>query len=145
MMFDKVSKKKATDCTPAGAKIEIFVQKINDPITKKDSLVAPDGYNPNADDDAHACGDAQPAIGNINASGKKTVTIDVDVAAGKNPLTQIEIRVGSTIVATLPASAGGNFKTTYQVSGEGVQTITVTATDSAFYTTTKTKDYDFRN
>ncbi len=146
MMFDKVSKKKATNCTPDGAKIEIFVQKINDPITKKDSLIAPDGYNPNADDDIHLCGDAQPAIGNISASGKKNVTIDVDVAAGKNPLQTVEIRVGGTIIATLPASgAGGNFKTTYTVTNEGPQTITVTVTDSVFYTATKSKDHDFKD
>jgi hypothetical protein len=67
------------------------------------------------------------------------------VAAGKSPLTQVEIRVGGTIIATLPASAGGNFKTTYAVTNEGPQTITVTVTDSLFYTTTKTTEHDFKN
>jgi penicillin-binding protein 1A len=146
MSFDKISKKKATECTPDGAKIDIFVQKVNDPISKKDTLLAPDGYDPNATDDTHACSDTKPTIGNISASGKKTVAIDVDVAAGKNPLQQVEIRVGGTIVATLPASGtGGNYKTTYTVTNEGPQTITVTVTDSVFYTSAKTKDYDFKN
>lgn len=43
MTFDKVSKKKATACTPAAAKIDIGVTKTIDPYTKKDVISAPDG------------------------------------------------------------------------------------------------------
>jgi penicillin-binding protein 1A len=142
MVFDKVSKKKAVECTPEGARIEVFVQKFTDPITKKENLVAPDGYDTTADDNIHSCGDAKPAIGGITAS-KKGGPIEVDVVAGKNPLQTVEIRVGGAVIATLPASASGTYKTNYTPTADGTQTITVTVTDSVFYAATKSKDQDF--
>lgn len=141
MTFDKVSKKKAIECTPEGARIEVVVQKIIDPITKKENLIAPDGYDTTADDNIHACSDAKPAIGNISATKKGA--IQVDVVSGKNPLQTVEIRVGGTVIATLPASASGTYKTTYTPTAKGTQTITVTVTDSVFYTATKSEDEDF--
>lgn len=141
--FDRASKKKATDCTPAGAKVEVDVQKITDPITKKDAFIAPDGYDASKNDDVHICGDALPTIGNISASKKGSIS--VDVVAGKNPLQQVEIRVGNTVVATLPASASGTFKGDYTPTADGVQTITVTVTDSVYYTASKTKDQEFND
>ncbi|HEX7483898.1 MAG TPA: transglycosylase domain-containing protein, partial [Candidatus Saccharimonadales bacterium] len=143
MTFDRASKKKVTDCTPASAKIEIDVQKITDPITKKDVFLAPDGYDPTKDDDVHACGDAQPTITNISATKKGVIS--VDVVAGKNPLQQVEIRVGGTVVATLPASASGTFKGNYTPTSDGNQTVTVTVTDSVYYTATKSEDHEFND
>lgn len=141
MTFDKISKKKATDCTPEGARIEVFVQKLTDPITKKDTLVAPDGYDTTTDDNVHACGDAKPTIGNISATKKGA--IQVDVAAGKNPLQTVEIRVGGAVIATLPASASGTFKTTYTPTNKSDQTITITVTDTVLYTATKSETKEF--
>ena len=143
MMFDKVSKKKAIECTPEGARIEIFVQKLMDPITKKETLIASDGYDANADDNVHDCGDAKPAIGNITASKKGAIS--VDVVAGKNPLQTVEVRVGGTVIATLPASASGTYKTTYTPTSDGIQTITVNVTDSVFYAATKSADQEFND
>ena len=143
MTFDRVSKKKATDCTPAGAKVEVVVQKVTDPITKKDAYLAPDGYDTSKDDDVHICGDAQPTITGIDSNNKGAIS--VDVVAGKNPLQQVEIRVGDTIVATLPASASGTYKGNYTPTADGVQTITVTVTDSVYYTATRTKEQNFKN
>src|SRR5690606_29972879 len=51
MTFDKVSKKKATECTPEAAKIVIKVVKMTDPITKNTVYTNTEGYNANADDD----------------------------------------------------------------------------------------------
>jgi penicillin-binding protein 1A len=141
MVFDKVSKKKATECTPDGARIEVFVQKLTDPVTKKESLIAPDGYDTNADDNVHACDDTKPAIGTISATRKGAIR--VDVAAGKNPLQTVEIRVGGAVIATLPASASGSYTTNYTPSTSGEQTVTVTVTDTVFYTATKSKSEDF--
>lgn len=143
MMFDKVSKKKAIECTPEGARTELFVQKLMDPITKKETLIAPDGYDVSADDDIHACGDAKPAIGNITATKKGAIS--VDVVAGKNPLQTVEVRVGGTVIATLPASASGTYKTTYTPTSDGIQTITINVTDSVFYTATKSDNQEFND
>jgi membrane peptidoglycan carboxypeptidase len=143
MTFDRASKKKVTDCTPAAAKIELDVVKVNDPITKKDAFIAPDGYDTTKDDDIHICGDALPTITNIDSNKKGAIS--VDVVAGKNPLQQVEIRVGGTVVATLPASASGTFKGNYTPTADGVQTITVTVTDSVYYTASRTKDQEFND
>jgi penicillin-binding protein 1A len=146
MTFDKVSKKKATDCTPDGARIEITVQKFTDPISKKDTYTTTDGYDATADDNIHNCSDTKPTIGNITVSTKKGGgPIEVDVAAGKNPLQTVEIKVGSTVIASLPASASGTYKTTYTPTATGSQTVTVTVTDSVFYTATKSEDHDFKS
>lgn len=141
MIFDKVSKKKAIECTPEGARVEVLIQKFSDPITKKETLIAPDGYDATADDDIHACGDAKPALGNIDATKKGAIS--VDVVAGKNPLQTVEIKVAGTVIATLPAAASGTYKTQYTPTSDGIQTVTVTVTDSVFYTETKSKDQEF--
>ena len=146
MTFDKVSKKKATDCTPDGARIEISVQKFTDPISKKDTYTTTDGYDATADDNVHSCSDTKPSIGNITVSAKKGAgPIEVDVAAGKNPLQTVEIKVGGTVIASLPASASGTYKTTYTPTTSGSQTVTVTVTDSVFYTATKSEEHDFKS
>jgi penicillin-binding protein 1A len=143
LTFDRVSKKKATSCTPDAAKIEVDVQKFNDPITKKDVFIAPDGYDSNADDDVHKCDDAKPTVGTINVSkvSGTTYKISVSVVNGTHPLSQVEIKVGSTIVATLPVTSSGTYDAEYTFTSTSTQTITATVTDSAFYTNTGTKDF----
>jgi penicillin-binding protein 1A len=138
LTFDKVSKKKATNCTPEGAKIELDVVKYNDPVTKKDAYTAPDGYDASNDDDKHKCDDVKPSVGTISVTGNK---IDVSVTQGTNTLQQVEIKVGDTVIATLPASNSGTYSTTYSFKDSTAQTITVTLTDSAYYTGTGTKSY----
>ena len=142
LTFDKVSKKKATDCTPDGARVDIFVQKYTDPVTKKEGFFASDGYDATKDDDVHNCNDSKPSVGSITATRNGEIT--ASVSAGKNPLSQVEISVGGTVIATLPASASGNFKTTYKPTSSGDQAITVTATDTVFYTASKTQTENFR-
>ena len=68
MTFDKVSKKKATNCTPDGAKEEIDVVRTTDPLTKKESFSVPAGYDANAEDDFHKCSDTKPQISSISVS-----------------------------------------------------------------------------
>lgn len=59
MRFNRLNKKKATDCTIPEAVIEISVMKSKDPITKKDVFIAPDGYLVNEDD---PCQDTAGAV-----------------------------------------------------------------------------------
>ena len=143
LTFDKVSKKKATDCTPEGAKIEIGVQKFKDPITKRFTYIAPDGYDATKDDDTHKCSDAKPNVGTISyeKNSGKSYKISVSVVAGNHPLQQLEIKVGDTIVATLPVTSSGTYSTNYTASGSGSQTITATLTDSVYYEATGSKTF----
>lgn len=129
LMFDRVSKKKATSCTPEGAKIEIGVTKIKDPITKKDVFIAPDGYNPNADDDAHSCGDAKPSVGTISVSGNKA---SISLQQGKFPLQTVEVGVDGASILSQQVSGSGTV--TAPLGGRKSGTITVTLTDHGYYT-----------
>lgn len=136
LTFDKVSKKKATDCTPDGAKIEIAVTKTTDAFTKKDVYIAPDGYNASADDDVHKCDDVKPTVGSIVATpqGGGSYKIEVSVVAGTHNLKEVAIKVGDTTIATLPTTSSGTVSTTYTANTSGSQTISATVTDEVYYT-----------
>jgi penicillin-binding protein 1A len=140
MVFDRVSKKKATECTPEAAKIEVSVIKTTDPITKKTSYVTSDGYDAGSDDDVHDCSDAKPIVGSIDAqkvSGKK-YKINVNVVAGRYTLKDITVEVNGTVIATLPASGSGTYSTTYEFPDTSTQTITATARDEVYYSGSNT-------
>ena len=137
--FDKVSKKKATNCTPDGAKEEIEVTKIIDPLTKKESITVPSGYDANAEDDVHKCDDTKPQIGAISYtnSGKK-YTINVDVTAGTWGLSAIEITVDGKSIKSSEITSSGKQTATVELDTTGAHTVSVTVRDSAYYTTTST-------
>jgi penicillin-binding protein 1A len=134
LTFDRVSRKKATDCTPEAAKIEADVIKTTDPITKKDSYTSPDGYDTTADDDAHVCGDATPTITAPHVSGG---VITATVATTRQ-IQSVTFQVGGT---TIQATVSGNTATApYPNSLSGTQAIVATVTDNLYYTGTSTGD-----
>ena len=137
--FDKVSKKKATNCTPDGAREEIEVTKIIDPLTKKESITVPSGYDANAEDDVHKCDDTKPQIGAISYtnSGKK-YTINVDVTAGTWGLSAIEITVDGKSIKSSEITSSGKQTATVEFDTTGAHTVSVTVRDSAYYTATST-------
>lgn len=146
LTFDRVSKKKATACTPDAAKIEVDVNKSADPVTKQDVFIAPDGYDATKEDDVHKCDDVKPTIGPIPNPTKIGVTgstykISVSVVGGTHALTEVEIKVGGTIVATLPVTASGTYTADYTFTSTSAQTITATVKDAALYTTTGSKEF----
>lgn len=134
MTFDKASKKKATDCTPASAKIDIGVSKTIDPYTKKEIVTAPDGYLPNENDDTHQCGDAQPAvtIGTPNNSAK---TVTVNVTNGRFALQKLTVTCGSQTISTQSISASGSFPVSLSEVTSSCN-IGATVTDVAYYSAT---------
>ena len=140
LTFDKVSKKKATNCTPADAKIEIGVQKSTDPITKKPTYIAPDGYDASKDDDIHKCDDVKPSINymTIEKSGSSHKII-VQTTQGTHPLSNIKITVGGSIVMDSGISGSGTTSVTTQLSNN--QEIVVTVQDNAYYTGTLSRKY----
>ena len=129
LAFDKVSKKKATSCTPEGAKVNISVTTVMDPVTKKNNVLADGGYDASADDDVHVCGDVVPLV---TATGQATNKIHVEVTQGKNPIQSVTISVVGG--PTTSGAAPGPYDLT--VAAPGTYTVNVTATDSVFYTNT---------
>lgn len=141
LTFDKVSKKKATEFTPEGAKIELDVTKMIDPVTKKEFFIAPDGYDASADDDVHKATDVQPIVSvEILPGAKNTYTITATVTPGTFEVTNIQIKVGDVIVLTSPASSTNIYTYAGTLTKKDIkaQTVTATVTDNGFYTGTGT-------
>ena len=143
LTFDKVSKMKATQCTPDAAKVNIGVQQFTDPITKQVNYIAPDGYDATKTDNVHQCSDAQPHVGTINVTpnGDGSYQISVSVVQGTNPLQQLQVQVGSTIVSNTAITSNGTYNTNYTFTSTSPQTITATVTDSVFYTNVGTQTF----
>ncbi len=137
MVFDKVSKKKATDCTPQGARIEIDVIKSTDASNRRELFIASDGYDATKDDDAHKCDDAKPAVSGISVTGAPggARKITVNATQGKAALTNIEITVNGSNVLSQTISSGGSYEALYTPpEPSGTMDINVTVTDSLYYT-----------
>lgn len=138
MVFDKVSKKKATDCTPAAAKIEIGVTKTTDPITKKETISAPDGYDANADDDQHICGDAQPSVTMVQTSGGVKVTY----THGRFQLQTVQVTQNGTVLASKSVSSDDTWTIpSSQLASATTGQLTATVTDLGYYEASSTLSY----
>jgi membrane peptidoglycan carboxypeptidase len=136
LTFDKLSKKKATDCTPAAARIEVSVIKYNDPVTKKDSYLNTGGYDPKGDDDVHKCEDAKPTISITNRKdGLVKVTVNPGTF-GASGLTVTGTANGAAL--TFTNKGGTNYEASYS-GGPGEAAVSVTVTDSGFYTGTDSR------
>lgn len=137
MVFDRVSKKKATECTPEAAKEELSVQKFTDPITKRETFIAPAGYDANANDDIHKCDDIKPIVTLINYNNKR---ITATVSRGTHSLQSVQFVVDGQSVGSVPASESGEYSINYD--GKKKVQISVTATDSALYSETISRSFD---
>lgn len=140
MTFDKVSKKKATDCTPDGAKIEQTVQTITDPITNKKTYTAPDGYDPNADDDAHKCDDVKPFVSVSSqplGGGKYRITANMN--KGTFALQSLTVTVDGQTIIDQAVSGAGSASGDYTATSNGDKNVQATLTDAGFYVASDTK------
>jgi membrane peptidoglycan carboxypeptidase len=137
--FDTVSKKKATSCTPDSTKTTLTVFITTDPITKRQILSAPDGYDVTSSDDVHTC----------NASDQPQVSVTAPPSAktGANVDFTVSITPGSSGINSPTATVNGN---NVQLNGSGnsytgsftavngANTVSVTVTDQNGYSTTNT-------
>lgn len=139
IVFDQVSKKRATECTPDAARIELDVRKTVDPVTKKDVFIAPDGYNASGSDDRHKCDDAKPGIASISASN---TGLQVTVSQGTFPLQSLEVKVDGQSVSNVSVTAGGTFTIPYTFQPGKKATITATVLDTGMYSGTRSTDYN---
>lgn len=143
MTFDKVSKNKATDCTPEAARIDQDVIKTKDPATKKDVFVAPSGWDSTKDDDVHHCDDPKPTIASINVSalGGNAYKISVSTIQGKGNLTSLSIKVNGASISEQAITTSGSYDATYTASGPGSFSVNATVTDDLFYTGSGDRTY----
>ena len=138
LTFDKVSKKKATTCTPEGAKETVSVIKSIDPVTKKDIYRnIPNGYDATKEDDKHDCSDTKPSF-----SGAIDLTtpnkIQVTVVPGTFPLSASGVTMtleGESLALT---KSGNTYTASYTGPEPNAGAIVVTAIDTGYYTVTKT-------
>lgn len=127
LTFDKVSRKKATNCTPDAAKITADVLKTTDPVTKKDSFGnVPDGYNAKEEDDKHRCSDIKPSITGISVIGNHAT---FTVTPGTFPLSASNITVTSGGATLSVSPTGGN---SYRVEGVD-EAIDIKVVDEGYY------------
>ncbi len=140
MAFDKVSKKKATNCTPDGAKANVTVQTTIDPITNAKSLSAPDGYDANADDDVHKCEDVKPFVSlTTQQTGPSKYKITATVNQGTFGLQSLQIVADGQTIADQPVSGGNVVTVEYTFPSTGNKTIVATVTDQGYYQASDTK------
>ncbi len=131
MAFDKVSRKKATSCTPEAAKVNVNVTTVLDPVTKKNNVLADGGYDASADDDVHVCGDVPPQV---TVPATSTGKVHVDVTQGKNPIQSVSVAI------TNGPSTSGTAAGSYELPvAAGTYEVKITAIDSVFYSTAVTK------
>lgn len=138
LTFDSVSKKKATSCTPDGAKIEVDVTKSVDIVTKKDVFVAPTGYDATKEDDVHKCDDAKPTIAAVSATSGSPSTLSVTVTKGTFALSSVDISVDGTVIKSIPITDSGTFTTSYTFTTSGVHKISASVSDAGKYSATGT-------
>ena len=84
-VFDKFSKKLATECTPDGSKETIDIIKTVNISNNTTSYQVPDGYNRDAYDDVHSCDDRKPNIDTVTASETSPGSGRYAVRASINP------------------------------------------------------------
>lgn len=155
--IDRVSNKRATDCTPEAAKL--FIANSNANNFSVDQFVpggaaAAGNANTAANDDVHNCSDQKPALNltasangssdssptNCNASDGCTIT--ATVTQGTHPLgsdrfpAKIVISINGQAVKNFDSPGSGSpqsFTYDFKPTGDGTAQITASVTDSVFY------------
>lgn len=132
VVFDRLSRYKATDCTPAAAKIEIDVAQYTDPITKKKVFMPTDGYDPTKTDDKHFCDDSQPTI-SATVSGDE---INVSYDKGKFALKTVSVSVNGNVISTFAVTGSGSRTIDIPEGTSSPVSVTATVTDEGYYSDT---------
>ena len=132
MTFDSVSKKLATDCTPASTRVEVEVSKIIDPMTQKEVLTA-EGYDTEAEDDVHSCSDTKPSVSGIEKKGSDgSWSVDVTVSIPRT--THYTVSINGAVAKEGDIVSGG---TLHVSSSDEPTSATVTLKDELGYTASK--------
>lgn len=130
MSFDRVSKKKATNCTPESARVDIPVTRSKDS-SGKETVSAQDGYDATNNDDIHRCTDSKPSVSVAVSSSGQSAT--VYYRQGSHPLQQLEVKVGDQLIGTRQVNSDGDTNVSIPSSAGKNFTVTATLTDSVYY------------
>ena len=133
LTFDRVSKKKATKCTPDAAREEVGVTKTKDPFTKKDVFIAPSGYDATKEDDVHKCSDAKPRVQGISITQNQ---IQVRIAKGRFAIDSVTFKVDGKSIGSGSKTSDG-YVITYDFKKES--RVTVEVIDEGYYTASGSK------
>lgn len=138
MVFDSISKKLATDCTPEETRVEVVVSKMIDPMTKKEILFA-SGYDPENEDDIHSCSDVRPTVSQptITDNGDGTFTILVSASAGTHALSTYTVTIDGNAVVSSAAISGSSI--TYTATSD-FDKVVIKIVDAAGYSASVTKN-----
>lgn len=140
MTFDSVSKRLATDCTPAATRVEIEVTKTIDPVSKREIWTVPDGYDKDQSDHVHQCGEAPSEISGTPSasfdSGSAQLQVSFDLSVGAHtPITYEVIADGTTIKSGTASSSSVSF--TYGIASKP-SSVVVKIRDAGGYTDQRT-------
>ena len=139
MVFDRITKKKATDCTPDETKQSVKITKIIDPMTNN-TIYSSGEWNTDEKDTLHKCTDARPKVGTISSTvtgydedgNANEWTITSSANFGTYELGTYTVSVAGTQVCSGSLGSNGG-----SITCPGVKTkpgtITVRVTDKAGY------------
>ncbi len=139
MKFDRVSKKKATECTPPAALENLDITKYTDPITKKTTITAPAGYDPEANDDAHSCSDDNPTV-TVDINNRDS-TATVKYSQGKFALQTLDIQLNGSSISSQSITSDGAITVPISAPKGSAYTVTATVTDTGYYQNTQSDTY----
>lgn len=150
--LDKVSKKRATSCTPEAARMLVTGGNANS--FSVDTFV--DGGNTasyTGTDDVHDCGDDEPSIV-LTVPAKcddSDCTIRVYVGQGTHPLSSgdfpssLVVKVNDKTIKTLSPKSSNTYSIKYRPTTTGTVTVTATITDSVLYQSTDSNSMRTQN
>lgn len=150
ILRDRVSKKRASECTPPNAVEEVTesnaAQYSADPFY--DSVT-----NSEEEDDVHNCDDIKPTV-SVEAidNGGGDYTFEVVVTAGTHPISSAEfpgktnVQVNGQIIPNGNIDIGGPgvYQFDYTSNSKGVKTVTAYVSDSVLYEATVAIDVNFK-
>jgi hypothetical protein len=139
-VFDRLSRKLATECTPEGAREILEVVTTFNAATNTVEFQVPEGYDPYNYDDIHSCeAVAKPALINAIAAPEGAgYRVTAGISRGNNPAPNIVSANftigGQTFQGNALSDTDWAVVVTHRAGS--VETITVTITDGAGYVVT---------
>jgi penicillin-binding protein 1A len=154
LVFDSITKKLATECTPPETRVEVEVSKMIDPMTKNEIWLTGE-YNKDEPDDLHQCSDIRPRVLSVtttqiggsstetssetntpaenanNTPAAKSYRIVISLERGTFDMSGYEISLDGEVVAS-GAVSGATLSIDTQ---KDFQKVKVTITDTAGYVT----------
>lgn len=144
VVFDKVTKKRTTECTPSGAQETLDVTVSTDQVTKKTTETPPTGYSLTEYDNYHNCDDSKPFISDITASPEATGnkwTISVLAKNGTHNITGVAIDVNGKTYDAKQGDTGSWDIVLADLKGD--ISVHAVVTDEGYYTTDMSKTISF--